>query len=55
MNKSLLARLVILFLTTSALSACLLVPVEDGRRGGGYHDGGRGGDRYGDRHDRPGR
>jgi hypothetical protein len=53
MKKSLLVRLGILFLTMSTLSACLLVPVDEGNRGGG-HQGRDRGEHRGDRHEGPG-
>jgi hypothetical protein len=51
MKKTLLVRLAILLLTITALSGCLLVPVDDGYRDGGSHPRDRGGHR-GEIHDR---
>lgn len=50
MKKALLVRLVILLLTTTALAGCILVPVDDGYRGGDYHERGRGG-HHGERYE----
>ncbi|MFA7405142.1 MAG: hypothetical protein WC007_14190 [Pelobacteraceae bacterium] len=50
MKKSLLAKLGMLLLIISTLSACLLVPVEEGRRDG--HQGRDRGEHRGDRGDR---
>lgn len=55
MKKSLLVRLILLCLTSTALAGCILVPVDDGYRGGGYYErghGGRHGGRHGDYDDR---
>lgn len=49
MKTTYLARLAILLLITSALSGCLLVPVDDGMRSGSSHHNDRGGDRDGNR------
>lgn len=54
MKTTFLARLAILLLITSALSGCLLVPVDEGVRGGGSNDRGHGGDRGEHRGDRGG-
>lgn len=54
MKTTFLARLAILLLITSALSGCLLVPLDEGGRGGGSHDRGHGGDRGDHRGDRDG-
>ena len=50
MKKTFLVRVAILFLTLSTLSGCILVPMDDGRRGGGYQGGDRGG-HHGEHHD----
>ena len=51
MKKSLLLRLTILVLTTSMMSGCILVPVDDGYRRGDHHERDRG-DYHDDHHDR---
>ncbi len=51
MKKLIFVRLVVLTLTILALASCILVPVDDGYRGGDYYERGRGG-HHGDRHDR---
>jgi len=50
MKKSLLVRVAILLLTTSTLAGCILVPVDDRRPRGEYHETDRGDD-HGDHHD----
>ncbi|MDD2852759.1 MAG: hypothetical protein PHY09_12785 [Desulfuromonadaceae bacterium] len=55
MKNARVIRLVILFLTASSLSACLLVPVDGEYRRGNFNErdrgGDRGGDHRGDRHE----
>lgn len=51
METSYLYRLAILIMTMSMLSGCLLIPVDDGYRGGDYHERGHGGHR-GEGHER---
>lgn len=53
MKRSFPVRLAILLLATSMLAGCILVPVDDGYRGGDYQERGRG-DHHGERHDGPG-
>ena len=48
MRKSDLIKLAILFLAALTLSGCLLVPIDDGYRRGGYYDRG-----HYDRYDGP--
>jgi hypothetical protein len=55
METTFIARLAILLLITSALSGCLLVPGDDGMRGGGSHESGRGGHQDGGHENRGGR
>lgn len=50
MRKSISIRLVVLVLSTLTLAGCILVPVDDGYRGGDYHERGHGG-HHRDRHD----
>lgn len=51
MKKLHLIKLGFLLLTMSTLSACLLVPLDEGgRRGGGHHESDRG-EHRGDRHE----
>lgn len=49
LKNSLLIKLVIMLVTASTLSACLLIPVEGEHRGGYERD--RGGDHRGGRHE----
>ena len=49
MKTSLLIKLVIMFVAVSSLSACLLVPMDEGR--GGHYEGGHGGEHHGDHHE----
>jgi hypothetical protein len=50
MKKTLLVKMAIMALTISALSGCLLVPVDDGYDRGDYHGRDRGG-HHGDHRD----
>ena len=53
MKKTLLVGMAILLLTISALSGCILVPVDDGYRGGNSQGRGHG-DHHGQQNDRQG-
>ncbi len=48
MKKTFLVRVAILFLTISTVAGCILVPMDEGRRGGGYEGRDRG-DHHGER------
>ena len=50
MKKTFLLRVAFLLLTISTLSGCILAPLDDGRRGGGYQ-GRDHGDHHGEHHD----
>ena len=50
MTRSMLVRLVILLLTVAMVSGCILVPVDDGGRRGGYYERDHG-DHHGERHE----
>jgi hypothetical protein len=51
MEKTLVVRSVLLFLSLVLMSGCILVPVDDGYQSGGSHDGGRR-EHQGERHER---